>query len=59
MAHRRLHRAANGAPAVRGFAMAGAQVNLEERFMGEQFGANYAQYRRHVKALIPFVWVTT
>jgi protein-S-isoprenylcysteine O-methyltransferase Ste14 len=29
---------------------------LEERFMIEQFGAQYVQYRREVKGLIPFVW---
>ncbi len=32
------------------------KINLEERFMMEQFGAEYAQYRRKVNALIPFVW---
>lgn len=32
------------------------KINWEERFMTEQFGASYAEYRRHVKALIPFVW---
>jgi protein-S-isoprenylcysteine O-methyltransferase Ste14 len=32
------------------------KINLEERFMTEQFGASYAEYRHHVKALIPFVW---
>lgn len=32
------------------------KINLEERFMTEQFGAGYADYRRQVKALIPFVW---
>jgi len=29
---------------------------LEENFMTEQFGAEYAQYKQQVKALIPFVW---
>lgn len=29
---------------------------LEERFMIEQFGADYLAYRRQVKAIIPFVW---
>ena len=29
---------------------------LEERFMIEQFGAQYVEYRREVKALVPFVW---
>ncbi len=32
------------------------KMNLEERFMTEQFGASYAEYRHQVKALIPFVW---
>lgn len=32
------------------------KINLEERFMMEQFGASYAEYCRDVKALIPFVW---
>jgi len=29
---------------------------LEERFMIEQFGAEYEQYRREVKGLIPGIW---
>lgn len=29
---------------------------LEERFMIEEFGAQYVEYRDEVKALIPFVW---
>jgi protein-S-isoprenylcysteine O-methyltransferase Ste14 len=29
---------------------------IEERFMIEQFGRNYIDYRREVKALIPLVW---
>lgn len=29
---------------------------LEESFMREQFGEQYAQYQQEVKALIPFVW---
>ena len=29
---------------------------LEERFMIEQFGVQYVQYRREVKALVSFVW---
>ena len=29
---------------------------MEERFMMEQFGADYANYMRRVKALIPYVW---
>ncbi len=28
----------------------------EESFMQEQFGVQYLEYKRHVKALIPFVW---
>jgi len=29
---------------------------LEEEFMTEQFGAEYVQYKKDVKAMIPFVW---
>lgn len=29
---------------------------LEEKFMSEQFGEEYARYRQNVKSLIPFVW---
>lgn len=29
---------------------------IEERFMQEQFGDEYARYKREVKALIPFLW---
>ncbi len=29
---------------------------VEEQFMMEQFGAKYVDYKRHVKALVPFVW---
>ncbi len=29
---------------------------VEEQFMEEQFGGEYARYKREVKALIPFVW---
>jgi protein-S-isoprenylcysteine O-methyltransferase len=29
---------------------------IEEQFMVGQFGAEYLDYKRHVKALIPFVW---
>ena len=29
---------------------------LEERLMIEQFGAEYFEYRREVKGLVPFVW---
>lgn len=38
------------------FLMLAHKRNLEERFMMGQFGATYAEYRRQVKALIPFVW---
>lgn len=34
----------------------GYKSQLEERLMIEQFGAEYQDYRRHVKALIPGVW---
>jgi len=30
-------------------------MQIEERFMLQQFGAQYADYRQHVRALIPFV----
>ena len=43
-----------------GFGLAVLALRLkslrEERFMTEQFGAEYADYRRKVKALIPFFW---
>jgi len=29
---------------------------LEERFMQEQFGAQYLSYKQDVKALVPFIW---
>jgi protein-S-isoprenylcysteine O-methyltransferase len=29
---------------------------VEERFMQEQFGAQYASYKHDVKALVPFIW---
>jgi protein-S-isoprenylcysteine O-methyltransferase Ste14 len=32
------------------------RVRLEERFMTEQFGLGYVEYKRQVRALIPFVW---
>ena len=44
------------------FALALAIIGLkwksltEESFMQEQFGSSYIEYKRHVKALIPFVW---
>ncbi len=33
-----------------------SKIAVEERFMAEQFGAAYDDYRRRVKALIPFVY---
>lgn len=30
--------------------------SIEESFMVEQFGSRYDEYRRNVKALVPFVW---
>ena len=32
------------------------KVRLEERWLGELFGASYANYRRHTRALIPGVF---
>jgi protein-S-isoprenylcysteine O-methyltransferase len=32
------------------------KANVEERFMTEQFGAQYERYKREVKGLIPFIW---
>jgi protein-S-isoprenylcysteine O-methyltransferase Ste14 len=29
---------------------------LEESFMTEHFGTEYANYKQHVKSLVPFVW---
>jgi protein-S-isoprenylcysteine O-methyltransferase Ste14 len=34
----------------------GYKARLEETLMVEQFGAEYEEYRRHVKALIPGIW---
>jgi len=34
----------------------GYKSRVEEVFMIEAFGAEYEQYRREVKALVPFVW---
>jgi protein-S-isoprenylcysteine O-methyltransferase len=34
----------------------GYKARLEESFMIEQFGAEYEDYRRHVKGLIPGIW---
>jgi protein-S-isoprenylcysteine O-methyltransferase len=33
-----------------------AKFRLEETFMTEQFGNQYLEYKKRVKALIPFVW---
>ena len=32
------------------------KARMEERFLQDEFGAAYAEYRRGVKFLIPFVW---
>jgi protein-S-isoprenylcysteine O-methyltransferase Ste14 len=32
------------------------KARLEEKFMRQKFGEEYASYQREVKALIPFVW---
>ena len=32
------------------------RFGLEEKFMIDQFGIQYIEYRQRVKALIPFVW---
>jgi protein-S-isoprenylcysteine O-methyltransferase Ste14 len=32
------------------------KARAEEAFMTEQFGAEYAQYKKHVRSMIPFVW---
>ncbi|HEY3044078.1 MAG TPA: isoprenylcysteine carboxylmethyltransferase family protein [Vicinamibacterales bacterium] len=34
----------------------GYKARLEEHFMKKQFGAQYEQYCRDVKGLLPFVW---
>jgi protein-S-isoprenylcysteine O-methyltransferase Ste14 len=31
------------------------KISLEERFLNEQFGSEYAQYRHEVRGLIPFI----
>jgi protein-S-isoprenylcysteine O-methyltransferase Ste14 len=33
----------------------GLKARLEESFMTQQFGAAYLDYKRRVKALVPFV----
>lgn len=42
-----------------GVALAGItlwhKLRIEERYMGEEFGAQYAEYKDRVRALIPFV----
>ena len=38
------------------FAIVVHKIILEEKLMTQQFGADYLEYRRKVKALIPFVW---
>lgn len=37
-------------------AMYAVKVRIEEKFMDEQFGENYREYARRVKALVPFVY---
>ena len=37
------------------FASLWRKLRLEERWMGEQFGADYERYRARVRALVPFV----
>jgi protein-S-isoprenylcysteine O-methyltransferase Ste14 len=32
------------------------KMRVEERFLAQQFGDEYAAYRKSVRALIPFVW---
>jgi protein-S-isoprenylcysteine O-methyltransferase Ste14 len=32
------------------------KMKIEEQFMGEQFGSQYASYRQKTKALVPFLW---
>lgn len=36
--------------------MFGARAHIEERFMTDEFGLEYSEYKKRVKALIPFVW---
>jgi protein-S-isoprenylcysteine O-methyltransferase Ste14 len=36
--------------------MFGIRLRMEERFMTEEFGSEYGEYKAHVKGLIPFVW---
>jgi protein-S-isoprenylcysteine O-methyltransferase Ste14 len=32
------------------------KMSMEEQFMTDQFGSEYAKYRQQTKALVPFVW---
>ena len=32
------------------------KMKIEEQFMTEQFGSEYASYRQTTKALVPFLW---
>ncbi len=32
------------------------KMKMEEQFMTEQFGSEYASYRLNTKALVPFLW---
>ncbi len=32
------------------------KMKIEEQFMTEQFGSEYARYRQKTKALVPFLW---
>jgi protein-S-isoprenylcysteine O-methyltransferase len=48
---------------IRGLAAAGVALigirlkfGLEEKFMTDRFGAEYVQYKKNVKTMIPFVW---
>jgi len=36
--------------------MFGIRLRMEERFMTEEFGSEYREYKGQVKGLIPFVW---
>lgn len=38
------------------FVMFSSKIHTEEQFMTEQFGQQYADYRRKVRALIPYVY---
>ena len=32
------------------------KIKTEEKFMSDQFGEEYANYKSKVKSLIPYVW---